>query len=101
MVEHVINTGKHRPFKQPLQRHPQAHLEIIDKHVTEMLQSDVIEPAVSSWASNMVQVLKANGQLRFCVDYRQLNLHTYKDSYPLPRIEPVWIRWEDRSSSAA
>ena len=30
---------------------------------------------------------KANGQLRFCVDYRQLNLHTYKDSYPLPRIE--------------
>ena len=32
-------------------------------------------------------VRKSNGQLRFCVDYRQLNLHTYKDSYPLPRIE--------------
>ena len=52
-----------------------------------MLQNDVIEPAVSSWASNVVLVRKANGQLRFCVDYRQLNLHTYKDSYPFPRIE--------------
>ena len=77
----------HRPFKQPLQRHPLAHLETIDKHVSEMLQNDVIEPAVSPWASNVVLVRKANGQLRFFVDYRQLNLHTYKDSYPLPRIE--------------
>ena len=35
----------------------------------------------------LVLVRKANGLLQFCVDYRQLNLQTYKDSYPLPRIE--------------
>ena len=35
----------------------------------------------------MVLVRKANGQLRFCVDYRQLYLQTYKDAYPLSRIE--------------
>ena len=87
LVQHVIDTGMRRPFKQPLRRHPRAHQEIIDKHVTEMLRNDVIEPAVSPWASNVVLVRKANGQLRFCVDYRQLNLHTYKDSYPLSRIE--------------
>ena len=52
-----------------------------------MLRNDVIEPAIFPWASNVVLVRKTNGQLRFCVDYRQLNLHTYKDSYPLPRIE--------------
>ena len=86
MVQHVIDTGMHRPFKQPLRRHPLAHLEVIDKYVPEMLQNDVIEPAISLWASNVVLVSKSNGQLRFCVDYRQLNLHTYKDSYPLPRI---------------
>ena len=77
----------HRPFKQPLRRHPLAHLDIIDEHVSEMLQNDVIEPAASPWASNVVLVHKANGQLRFCVDYRQLNCQTYKDSYPLPRIK--------------
>ena len=82
-----MGTGIHRPLKQLLRRHPLAHLEITDKHVSEMLQNDVIEPAVSLWASNVVLMRKANCQLRFCVDYRQLNLHTYKNSYPLPMIE--------------
>ena len=87
LVQHVIDTGINRPFKQPLRRHPLAHLDIIDKHVSEMLQNDVIEPATSPWASNLVLVRNAKRQLKFCVDYRQLNLQTYKDSYPLPRIE--------------
>ena len=73
MVRHVIDTGMHRLFKQPLRRHPLWHLEIIDKHVSVMLQNDISEPAASPWASNVVLVRKANGQLRFCVDYLQLN----------------------------
>ena len=52
-----------------------------------MLQNDIIEPAASRWTSNVVLGRKANGQLRFCVDYRQLKLQTYKDSYLLPMIE--------------
>ena len=52
-----------------------------------MLQNDIIEPAASPWTSNVVLVGNANWQLRFCLDYRQLNLQTYKDSYPLPRTD--------------
>jgi len=51
-----------------------------------MLRHDVIEPAVSLWASNVVLAKKSDGSLRFCLDYRQLNELTYKDSYPLPPI---------------
>ena len=80
LVQHVIDTGLHRQFKQPLRRHSLAHVKIIDKHVSKMLQNDIIEPVASPWASNVVLVRKANGQQRFCVDYRQLNLQTYKDS---------------------
>ena len=87
LVKHVIDTGNNKPFKQQLRRHPIGHLEIIDRHVEEMLANDIIEPSSSPWASNVVLVKKQDGSLRFCVDFRQLNQSTIKDSYPLPRID--------------
>ena len=36
--------------------------------------------------SNGMLVKKTDGSLHFCVDYRQLNERTVKDSYPLQRI---------------
>ena len=52
-----------------------------------MKKHGLIEPAASPWASNILLVRKKDGTLRFCVDYRQLNAITYKDSYPLPLID--------------
>ena len=87
LVRHQIDTGTNRPFKQQLRRHPMAYLPVIDEHVDKMLANDICEPSVSPWASNVVLVKKSDGTLRFCVDYRQLNNLTVKDSYPLPRID--------------
>ena len=35
----------------------------------------------------MVLVWKKDGSLHFCINFCQLNAHTKKDSYPLPRIQ--------------
>ena len=87
LVQHTIDTGQSRPFKQQLQKHPWAHQAVIDEHVDKMISSGVISPTVSPWSSNVVLVKKSSGDLRFCVDFRQLNNLTIKDSYPLPRID--------------
>ena len=87
LVRHTIDTGTNRPFKQALRRHPMAYLPIIDEHVDKMLANDICEPSYGPWASNVVLVKKSDGTLRFCIDYRQLNNLTVKDSYPLPRID--------------
>ncbi|GKV11366.1 hypothetical protein SLEP1_g22629 [Rubroshorea leprosula] len=38
----------------------------------------------AKWLSNVVPVLKKNGKLKVCVDFRNLNLATPKDEYPMP-----------------
>ena len=40
-----------------------------------------------SLSSPFVLVNKKNATTRFCVDYRKLNNVTFKDAYPLPRID--------------
>ena len=87
LVKHVIDTGHNKPFRQQLRRQPLEYLPIIDEHVDKMLANGICEPSNSPWASNVVLVKKGDGSLRFCIDYRQLNLLTVKDSFPLPRID--------------
>jgi len=82
-----IDTGTHRPLKQPVRRQPYCHLPEIEANVQKLLQTGAIEPACSPWSSNVLLVRKKDGTYRFCVDYRKLNDMTEKDSYPLPRID--------------
>jgi len=86
MVKHKIDTGDNKPVRQTLRRQPLHYLKEIDRQLGELSSQDMVEPASSPWASNIVVVAKKDGSLRMCVDYRGLNNVTRKDSYPLPRI---------------
>ena len=55
--------------------------------VERMRSMDVIEPQSGEWASPVVMVPKPDGSVRFCIDYRKLNLMTIKDAYPIPRMD--------------
>src|SRR5512147_3117017 len=46
-----------------------------------------VNPA--EWLANPVVVPKANGKLRMCIDYTDLNKACPKDPYPLPRIDQI------------
>ena len=46
----------------------------------------VVDLSNSPWASPVVLV-KEDGSIRFCIDYRWLNKIIRKDVYPLPRID--------------
>ncbi|KAG5889560.1 hypothetical protein JTB14_018545 [Gonioctena quinquepunctata] len=81
VVQHRIDTG------ESARRLPLAKKEEADKIVSDMGKEGVIEPSDSPWSSPVVLVKKKDGSTRFCVDYRQLNNVTKKDSYPLPRID--------------
>lgn len=73
VVTHSIETGDHRPTRQPVRRTPFTLREKVDTLVREMLEQKVIEPSESPWASSIVLIRKKNGGVRFCMDYRKLN----------------------------
>ena len=52
-----------------------------------MLEVGVIHPSQSPWCNAVILVQKKDGTLHFCMEFRCLNVHTKKDSYPLPRIQ--------------
>lgn len=86
-MTHSIDTGEHRPIRQPVRRTPFTLRATVDQLVKEMLDQKVIEPSSSPWASPIVLVQKKDGGVRFSVDYRKLNGLTKLDEFPLPRID--------------
>ena len=82
VVKHDIYTDGSTPIRQRPYRTAPAQRDEITKHIYTMLEADVIEPSTSPWASPVVLVKKKDGSTRFCVDYRELNAITKKDSYP-------------------
>ena len=40
--------------------------------------------AYSDWVANIILVLKKDGKVRMCVDYKDLNQASPKDNFPLP-----------------
>ena len=55
----------------------------------EMLKTNIIRKSVSPWAAPVILVPKPNGEVRLCIDCREVNSVTKKDSHPLPRIDDV------------
>ena len=78
--------GRNPPVYRPPYRMPH---ESIREEAQKMLQAEIIEPLESTWMSPLVPVKKKDGSLRFCVDYRSLNLITEDARYPMPRVDEL------------
>ena len=54
-----------------------------------MLEQGIITHSKSPWMTPVVFVPKSSGQVQICIDFRELNKCTAKDSYPLPLPDEV------------
>ena len=63
---------------------PEVTLKVKDK-IERLLKAGFIRTArYVEWVSNVVLVVKKNGKIRVCIDFRNLNLATPKDEYQKP-----------------
>jgi transposase InsO family protein len=87
LIQHDIITEKVPPIKQRYRAINPVVEKDLRKQLDKWLKHDVIEESCSPWSFRLVAAPKKGGKIRWCVDYRQLNEITMKDSFPLPSIE--------------
>ncbi|VDI81408.1 Hypothetical predicted protein [Mytilus galloprovincialis] len=70
-----------------MRRTPLGFAQEEEAHLEKMLQSGVIQPSVSEWASAPVLIRKRDGSVRWCVDYRRVNGACSRQIFALPLVE--------------
>nr|CAD1839597.1 unnamed protein product [Ananas comosus var. bracteatus] len=74
-----------RPVKQAPRRMRADLEEQIIAETKKLIEAGFIrEEKYVDWIANIVPVKKKNGQIRICVDFRDLNKACPKDDFPLP-----------------
>ena len=102
------NWGKLKDFKdsqtQPVfckpRQVPQALKQKIKAELANLEQKGIIQPVkYLNWAAPVVPILKPDGTLRLCGDYKvTFNKFAKTESYPLPRIEELFSSLAGRKS---
>ena len=75
---------------QNLRRLPLTLREEVSKELRRLEEIGVIEKIdSSSWISNVVVARRPTGEIRLCVDFRDVNKAIIPDKYPLPSQEEL------------
>ena len=91
IIQHKIPIKEdQKPFKQKLRRINPVVMPLIGKEIKNMYDAKIIVPLrYSKWVSNIVPTRKKIGEIRLCIDFRNLNKVSLKDNYPLPKMDHI------------
>ena len=84
-----INLKDDEPVKASYTSIPKPLYKEVQEYVEDLLANGWVQKSHSSYSSPMVCVRKKDGKLRLCIDYRKLNLKTFPDSQPIPKVQDI------------
>ena len=77
-------------FRQKLRRINPLLLPLIEKEIKMLFDEKIIVALRhSKWLANVVLVRKKNGEIRICIDFKNLNKVSLKDNYPFPKMDHI------------
>uniref|UniRef100_A0A0N5C6R7 RNA-directed DNA polymerase n=1 Tax=Strongyloides papillosus TaxID=174720 RepID=A0A0N5C6R7_STREA len=84
-IELLTNT----PVKSKIRQIPLPKLEILRDDIKDMYVKCIITKNKSPYNSRIVPIVKPDGSLRICIDYRLVNENIKQDARPLPHIDNI------------
>ena len=90
LIEHAIETGDALPTRSRARFYSPTQRLAIKAEVDKYKQAGIVRPSSSPWAAPVLIVKKKDGTNRMCIDYRQLNMVTVPDSFPLPNMKTLF-----------
>ena len=54
-----------------------------------------VEPSRSPYGANIIPVVKKDGNVRLCINYRKLNAKTIVTPFPIQRIDDLLEKFKD------
>lgn len=95
-IELTISLKHDQPISYRPRRLSFSNKEKLREILDNLLKENIIRPSNSPYANPIVLVHKKNGELRLCIDYRELNKITIKDNFPTPLINDHLDRLRDK-----
>lgn len=89
IVHHINLLPNTAPINVRPYRYPQFQKSEIEKQVSELLSSGLIQSSTSPYSSPILLVKKKDGTWRMCVDYCALNSATVCDRFPISTIDEL------------
>ncbi|GJY48370.1 putative reverse transcriptase domain-containing protein [Tanacetum coccineum] len=74
-----------------------SEMQELSNQLQELADRGFIRPSTSPWGAPILFVKKKDRSFRMCIDYQELNKHTVKNHYPLPRIDDLFDQLQGSS----
>jgi len=87
--EHSIDTQGFVPCRATPGRLSYWEEAEVKRQIDILVGLGKMRPSNSEYACRVTLPVKKDGSMRFCGDYRPLNLQTRRDSFPMPLVEDV------------
>ena len=91
IIQHTLPIKKEEiNFKQKIMRMNPKLLPLVEKEINKLFEAKLIVALIfSRWVAKLVPVRKKNGEIRICIDFRNMYRVSLKDHYPLPKMEHI------------
>ena len=89
----TIDTGASDLISQKPYPIAMKHYQWVKEEIEKLLAAKVIHSSRSIWSALIIVVPKGEGGKHLVIDYRALNKVTRKFTWPMPKLEDIFFKW--------